>query len=522
MRLSRTRDEAGRPVSAQDLPVPRVLRGERFVGAGAIEVLVEMLEGREALLNVTGGPIRDAAGRVVGAVIVNRDVTDRWRLERRTHEALDALLAMAQTLVQPPVGGAEAQAAGVGFLLGVGQHLVALTREVLGCTRVGLVAFDRQQGMQQPLAVAGFSPELELLWWEGVAGAPLSDLEAPADSELLARFMAGEVVLFDMARPPLDVLPNPFGIRTALAAPLHIGGETIGVLALDFGGAEHAYTAEELALAGAVGHLAALVLERERLLRERAAAQAGALAVREVTSRMDEFLAVASHELRSPLTSIRGNLQLLQRRLRRVLEDGGAGQAAEVADLHELLQRAVDQTGRLTRMMGDLLDLSRIQSGHLTLHPEPCDLGNVVRRCVEEVRLAWPARTITPQAPAGALRVRADADRLEQVVGNYLTNALKYSPPDQPVEVSVQTEAGAARVRVRDRGPGLTQEQQAEIWERYRRVPGVAVQDDAAATGGLGLGLYISRTIIEQHGGAVGAESTTGEGSTFWFTLPVA
>jgi signal transduction histidine kinase len=90
------------------------------------------------------------------------------------------------------------------------------------------------------------------------------------------------------------------------------------------------------------------------------------------------------------------------------------------------------------------------------------------------------------------------------------------------VHVSVQPEADVARLRVRDQGPGLTQEQQQDVWERYRRVPGVAVQDDAAADGGLGLGLYISRTIIAQHGGRVGVESAPGAGSTFWFTLPLA
>jgi signal transduction histidine kinase len=139
------------------------------------------------------------------------------------------------------------------------------------------------------------------------------------------------------------------------------------------------------------------------------------------------------------------------------------------------------------------------------------------------MRLAWPARTIALEAPAGEVRVQADADRLEQVVANLLTNALKYSPPDTPVQLTVHREAGAARVHLRDQGPGLSEEQRQDVWERYRRVPGVAVQDDAgAAGGGLGLGLYISRTIIAGHGGAVGVESAPGAGSTFWFTVPLA
>jgi signal transduction histidine kinase len=112
---------------------------------------------------------------------------------------------------------------------------------------------------------------------------------------------------------------------------------------------------------------------------------------------------------------------------------------------------------------------------------EPCDLVSLVRRGVEEARLAWPACTLTLEVPAGEVRIHTDADRLGQVVANYLTNALKYSPPAQPVAVSVQPEGAVVRVQVRDQGPGLTDEQQRGIWERYRRVPNVAVQDDTHA-----------------------------------------
>ncbi len=118
--------------------------------------------------------------------------------------------------------------------------------------------------------------------------------------------------------------------------------------------------------------------------------------------------------------------------------------------------------------------------------------------------------------------VDIDADRIGQVVTNYVSNALKYSAPDRPVAVSLRVANGEATVRVRDEGPGLTPEQQQHIWDRYRRVQGVAIQDNAqGAGGGLGLGLYISRGIIEQHGGRVGVESAPSQGSTFWFTLPL-
>lgn len=516
------RDVRGHRMAKKEIPVFRALRGERFLGSEAIDSLVRMPDGREVLFNVTGAPIRDGQGRIVGGVIVNRDVTERRRLEQRTHQALDALLAMARTLVQSPSTNEAAEEERAGGPQGTGQQLVELTRQVLGCQRVSLVSFD-PRGVRHPLAVAGLSPDLRQAWWDSVEGAPVSDPRMPTDPPLMARFMAGEVILVDMTKPPFDALLNPFGINTLLVAPLRVDGNLIGSLSLDYGGEAHDYTPEEVALTGAVAQLAALVLERARLLHERAEAQATELALLEVNRRMDEFLAIASHELRTPLTSILGNLQLLSRRLHRALAQEDADSVDRVAALssaRESLRRAEAQAVRLKHMLTDLMDVSRIQTGQLDLQWDQCDIVDVTRLCVEELRLVWDARTITLEVPDGEVLVRADADRIRQVVTNFVTNALKYSSPHEPVAVAVRQERGTARVQVRDQGPGLTEEQQRAIWERYGRVRAVPVQDDPqGSSGGLGLGLYISHTIIQAHGGAIGVESTPGLGSTFWFTL---
>ncbi len=514
VRLSLPRDSVGRPLEPSDLPTARVLRGERFIGAEAIDLLMRRLDGRDVLINISGAPIRDAQGQIQGAVVVSRDVTAQRDLERRTQQALDALVRMAQSLLQP--AGERGAASEGQSERGVQQRLVALTREVLGCARVSLVTLDPETGVSHPLAVAGLSAEDERLWWD------LPRQPAP-DPDVLARFLAGEVTIVDMRQPPYCALPNPFGIRTLLAAPQRTEGGVIVNLSLDYGGEEHEYTSEEVTLARAAAQLATLVIERERLQREQAESRANELAVREVNRRMDEFLSIATHELRSPLTTVRGNLQLIRRRLQRALaqSEPTGGALNVLTGLQPLLQQADDQAARLGRMMADLLDVARIQSDQLELHTAPADLVGLVEQCVDEVRLAWPARRVTLDARDAAVQVQGDADRIRQVVINYLTNALKYSPPTAPVLVGVQATGGTARVDVRDSGPGLSPEQQQTIWERYKRVPDVPVQDDPhAAGGGLGLGLYISRMIIHQHGGAVGVESTVGQGTTFWFTLP--
>ncbi len=515
------RDASGRPIAPEESGLTRLLRGEVLTGASALDVQITTPDGRRLHVSITGAPLRDQDGRIVGAVAISRDVGERRRLERRTHDALEALLEMAHALVLAPAETAP----GANGHSPVGQQLVRLTRQVLGCQRVGIVTFDPRHGVQHPVAVAGLSPEMERLWWESVEGAPVSDPEVPTDPELVARFFAGQPVVADMTRPPFDTLPNPFGVRAFLAAPLVIGGEVVGLLSLDYGGAEHDYTPGEAALAGGVAQLAALALERDRLQKEREEARARELALQETNQRMDEFLSIASHELKSPLTGIRGNIQLARRRMRRILsrEDMAASDRDEALTLLDtLLEGAETQTNRQTRLIDDLLDLSRIQTGHLDMHRAPSDLRAVLQDSVEEHRLAWPARSLSLELPDTPVMVDIDADRIGQVVTNYVSNALKYSAPDRPVAVSLRVANGEATVRVRDEGPGLTPEQQQHIWDRYRRVQGVAIQDNAqGAGGGLGLGLYISRGIIEQHGGWVGVESAPSQGSTFWFTLPL-
>jgi hypothetical protein len=257
-------------------------------------------------------------------------------------------------------------------------------------------------------------------------------------------------------------------------------------------------------------------VENARLHRAREAS------LRETTTRMETFLGIAGHELKNPLASMQVGLQLVERRIRRLLQRERV-EASEVAPLLEPVVQVEREEERLQRLVNDLVDVARVKAGRLELHLEPTDVAAVVCEVVVEQRQVHPERTFLLECPADVRApVMADAHRLGQVVTNYLTNAVKYSPADRPIEVGLQVDDQRARARVwvRYEGPGLPPEEQKRIWERYHRAPGI---EDQSGTGvGLGLGLHICRTIIEQHHGQVGVQSMPGRGSTFWFSLPLA
>ncbi len=245
---------------------------------------------------------------------------------------------------------------------------------------------------------------------------------------------------------------------------------------------------------------------------------------KELEQRKDEFISMASHELRTPITTIKASLQLAERRVKKLqgnTQEYSLETNSALSDLSTLLSRALRQVGVQNRRINDLLDASRIQADKLTLSLQPCNLAHVVREVVKEQQQIAPTRTIVLEIlEPDPILVLADADRIGQVVSNYMTNALKYSPEAEPIIVSLRSEGQQARVSVRDHGQGLSVEVQQHIWERFYQVPGSDEARSSRVTG-LGLGLYICQTLVLRHGGAVGVESEKGVGSTFWFTLPL-
>jgi PAS domain S-box-containing protein len=247
--------------------------------------------------------------------------------------------------------------------------------------------------------------------------------------------------------------------------------------------------------------------EREQLLAREQAALAEA---QEALRLRDVFLSVAAHELKTPLTSLLGNTQLLQRRLER--EGLLVGPHAKVT------QVIVEQAQRLNKMMNALLDVSRIATGQLSIEPAPVDLCALVQCIVDEVQPALDKHTVECPLPEETVLIDGDVLRLEQVLYNLVANAIKYSPQGGPVVVRLERDGDQARIVVRDRGMGIPKTDQPQLFQRFYR----ASNAHSEHLSGMGIGLFVVKEIVGLHGGTVEVSSTEGEGSTFTVTMPLS
>ena len=496
------RDEQDQPIPLDQFSTSRLLRGEGV----AEEHIFRRPDGREVCVHLQGAPLTDAGGRVMGAVVVLHDDTERRQLEQQTHAALQALLRMAEVLVQHPPESERPHSPLMG------QHLAELACSLLGCPVATIITLDPKTLGMQVLATVGYAPAQE----EQARSVISSWSHAALDLVHLTRLRAGETLVLEVTEP-YQKQPTLFDVSQVIAAPMQLGGELIGMVIFHPSTLMQTFSDQQIALAGATARLVGLVVERGQLLHEREAARASALAERETARQMSDFLSLIGHELRNPLTSLKGQIQLTQRQLARQ----SAPEEALPGRLSDVLGRLRSPVWQLERLISDLVEAAQLQRGQFTLAVGPCDLALVAREAVEAQRVAWAERVMDLQAPQGEeVVVRADAERVGQVVTNYLTNALKYTPPDSPVVVILSVEAGQARLAVCDRGPGIPLKEQAHIWEQFRRGQGADAQSGTA--GGLGLGLYLCKQLIERQGGQVGLESEMGVGSTFWFSLPLA
>jgi len=229
--------------------------------------------------------------------------------------------------------------------------------------------------------------------------------------------------------------------------------------------------------------------------------------LRELDRLKDEFVAVVSHELRTPLTAIRGSLQLLL-----------ADDAVADAEHRELLTVASSSCERLVRIVNDMLDLSKIEAGRLDLHLAPLSVETLVHQAMDGIRpIADQAGVTLDVAITDVLpAVRADADRLTQALVNLLSNAMKFAPRGSTVQMRAEAWHGDVVISISDQGPGIAPDQLPRLFQKFRQLDSAGTR----RTGGTGLGLVITKALIEQHGGTIAVDSVVGRGTTFIVTLP--
>ncbi len=254
-----------------------------------------------------------------------------------------------------------------------------------------------------------------------------------------------------------------------------------------------------------------LVFNGSAVRDETGAVSLGILTFRDVTElrkleqTKEEYVSLISHDLRAPLTAIAGRAQLLVRL------SPGTDPAIVRRDAEAILASAQ----RMDAMIQDLVETSRLEAGTAALHRGPIDLPALIREAIGSLAATWGHPRIQVEAPARLPVVRADPGRIERVIVNLLSNALKFSPPDSPIEVRVSSPDREVVISVIDHGIGIPAEALPHLFEKYFRT------EAGKQRGGLGLGLYLSRLIVEAHGGRIWAASVLGKGSTVSFSLPV-
>ena len=253
------------------------------------------------------------------------------------------------------------------------------------------------------------------------------------------------------------------------------------------------FNKEHESLVESVATQASIALENAKLYEE----------IKILNAKKDEFIGMASHELKTPLTSIIAYLQVL-----------GRSQTDEASKT--FVSKTIGQVNKLSALVSDLLDVSKIEAGKLQFSRELFDLRELLDESIELIGLSHVGHNIVLHTSIDHVTVYGDPQRIEQVLINLMTNAIKYAPSKFEIEIFFEQAADEVKVGVRDKGIGLQADKLEHIFSRFYRVDGLSPH-----MSGLGIGLYISREIIERHNGKIWVESDYGKGSTFWFTLPV-
>jgi PAS domain S-box-containing protein len=478
---------------AVENPVHRVLREGAVAGLANHTVLIAK-DGREVPIDDSGAPIRTAEGRVAGAVLTFRDVSER----RQAEKALRRSEQDARFL-------ADASAALAG-LVDFESTLQKIARLAVP-TFADWCAVDMldDSGALKRLAVAHVDPSKVELAHELHRRFP-PDPAAPTGvwnvlrtgkSEIIPE-ITDEMLVARVQDAERLRIARELGLKSYMSVPLVLRGRVMGVITFIAAESGRRYGTVDLCVVEDLANRAAVAIENARLYQ----------AVREADRRKDEFLALLGHELRNPLAPIRNALN--------VLKLPGAD-AAVILRAREMMERQVEH---MVRLVDDLLDVSRIMRGKVELRREPVELATVVARAVETTLpiIETEGHLLTVELPPEPLWVNGDLVRLAQVASNLLNNAAKYTERGGQIWLTAQREGGEAVLRVRDTGIGIAPEFLPRLFDMFFQ----GERRTKESQGGLGIGLPLVRGLVELHGGAIVVHSGgPGKGSEFVVRLPL-
>ncbi|MFY0564494.1 ATP-binding protein [Archangium lansingense] len=471
----RYRDAQGRTLPSEELPMQRaVTTGQEVLD---VELDLEVQGARRGTLVISAVPLFDASHRPRGAIGTIQDVTAR----KRAMEA-QRFLAESSAVLSSSLDPEQTS-----------RTLVRLCVPALAT--LAMFCGRRPDGALGLVSVSHADPSLQPLADEMARTLVISE-EHPVH-ELIATGLprlipvVKEAFSWTLRNGPSE----RFGIRSVMLIPLATSQGVAGVLAL--GSTDRTYTEDDFTFAKEYAAHATYAIDNARLYRE----------ARDAVALRDEFLGIAGHELRTPLTALKLGLQ-------RLVRESAALGDEDAERLSKWAATCQRQGERLGRLVGDLLDVSRITSGRLPMVLEEMDLAALVEevaaRMRPELEKVGCSLVLKLRSP---LAGRWDRSRLDQVLSNLLANAMKYGP-GRPIEVSASSTPEGVCVRVQDEGIGISPRDQARIFGRFER----AVSE--RHYGGLGLGLWISQQIVSQLGGHIRVESEQGRGSSFTIELP--
>lgn len=449
-------DEHGSPIPREQWGITRILNGEVLVGVSCMSGMIRTFDGRQVYISVSGSPLRDEHGDIIGAITIARDVTERalmvQQLEELTHEA------------QTRAGRLEA-------------IIESMTEGVMVYDRDGNI-LQMNAAAQQLLGIDDIEEYLSKSLLERAALFQTYDAQGgvilPEDNSIISTLRNGVATSHEVW---LTLPDGRTRILRNSISPIHTDQDDVD---------------------------GAVIVSQD------------IAELKSIERQKSEFLSIASHELRTPITAVQGLADILQMLIDR-------GQSLDTPRTTHAIKEIIQQSRRLTRLIEDMLELSRLETGSMPLQLAQHDLPETLNHVIETQSLINKHHTLKLVVegfqPEDGLTGRFDRDRIEQVMNNLIGNAAKYSPAASEIEIGLRYDTAKpseALLWVKDAGVGIANNEVPHIFERFHRASNLD-----RSISGFGIGLYLVQEFIARHGGRVWVETVEGSGSTFYISLPL-